>query len=254
MHDTDDSESESSSDDSDDADDAGSEDGESAVTRGLKRKLGQLDAPSDGGSSQGDESDVEDDDDASLSAQDALDNPIFELASPEGAQSCAICPGKVIKNVAIAKDHKTSGAHLRRLKRFVDACNALKSKALDLSTLSAASVVTAMDEKADFSQSSRPDSAKSRRKHKRDRGGKKRREAREQQRAAGGAFTSAPPAPSSADDKPKAARKISKTASDAVHSTTRKEPTATMKSSAQPAVKRIRRSNPLATKVRVVDV
>ncbi|KIM84341.1 hypothetical protein PILCRDRAFT_818689 [Piloderma croceum F 1598] len=58
--------------------------------------------------------------DIELSVEDALEDPVYLASLELDTKACIVCPGKVLKHPKMIEVHKASGAHQRRLARFVE--------------------------------------------------------------------------------------------------------------------------------------
>ncbi|EJD49071.1 hypothetical protein AURDEDRAFT_112776, partial [Auricularia subglabra TFB-10046 SS5] len=105
LQDTDDSESDSESsegdEDASDGEASGSDDEDASQDDRPSRLKRKLEGLYNDEEDEAEDSESEDDegDSAGPSAQEALEDPLYEIPVPKGSQSCAICPGRIFKNL-----------------------------------------------------------------------------------------------------------------------------------------------------------
>lgn len=93
--------------DTDSEESSSSSNSEGSTTRaGIKRKR---DDDSDAKISEGEESEASNEFEGShISVKSALENPLYELSAPKDVIGCILCPGKLLKNLQMQRDHVES--------------------------------------------------------------------------------------------------------------------------------------------------
>ncbi|CCM04253.1 uncharacterized protein FIBRA_06420 [Fibroporia radiculosa] len=117
LHDTDSDESSSASGSDDESEGQGEESDQESQLNG---DVGE-DEDEDVQESAASDEEIEDvsDDEPTLSLAEALKDPLYTISVDPEVQGCAICPGKLLKNETMAEVHRSSNAHVRRFKLFV---------------------------------------------------------------------------------------------------------------------------------------
>jgi len=120
LHDTDSDESSSSSgseDDSDAGEDSADEkEGDEDEDEGASEQ----DEESEGDADSDNASEVMDAGEPPLSVSEALKDPLYLISLEPEVRACIACPGKLLKNSTMCEVHRSSNAHVRRYKRFVE--------------------------------------------------------------------------------------------------------------------------------------
>ncbi|PCH42501.1 hypothetical protein WOLCODRAFT_152538 [Wolfiporia cocos MD-104 SS10] len=60
-----------------------------------------------------------------VSLAEALKDPLYTVSQEPDVQACIVCPGKIFKHETSVEVHRSSNAHIRKFKRFVQAAEKL---------------------------------------------------------------------------------------------------------------------------------
>ncbi|KAH9930022.1 uncharacterized protein B0H18DRAFT_159283 [Fomitopsis serialis] len=124
LHDTDSDESSSSSGSEDDSDAGEDDDAESADEKDGDEDgdegASEQDEESEGDADSDNASEVSDAGEPPLSVSEALKDPLYFISLEPEVRACVACPGKLLKNSTMCEVHRSSNAHVRRYKRFVE--------------------------------------------------------------------------------------------------------------------------------------